>query len=90
MTENETEFLIIDVSDVPRHRHGDTAKGNWQLAFGKVPIGKALFKPALNAGGSATSLSRRYPERSIHTRLDNERNGVWFWWEPKTEDGSKP
>lgn len=59
-------------------------------AFGELPEGLALF---VERGGAASieyrrtstraSLRSAFPHRKISTAIDRDKDGVWFWWEPK-------
>mgnify|MGYP001565847019 CR=1 FL=1 len=86
----ETEFLIIDVADLPPKMHGGgSPKSAWTLTFMKLPKGKALFKK-IKSSGTHSSLVKQFPDRRIYSKNDAKRQGFWYWWEPKTENGSKP
>ena len=84
-------FETRPIEELPaRGPGGGYVKTGLTVAFGELPADLALLIPSLGRklnnvqSSSATYLARRYPDRQIRTRIDREKDGIWFWWEPKT------
>ncbi len=74
---------IDDLPSAPR-----TAQTGFTTAFGELPMALAMFKPmdgrtVTSVQSDATYLRKVYPNRLVHTRIDHEKDGVWFYWVPK-------
>ena len=82
-------FETRPVANLPPSLKTSGVNSGFTAAFGQLPEGLALFVPAngkkartIQAGLNG-GLHHTYPHRRVRTRVDREKDGVWFWWEPK-------
>lgn len=79
-------FETLPIKDLPTTRSGNHVLSPMTIAFGELPPELAMLVPISNRtyesvrSGALDNLHKRYPDRIIHTRKDEEKEGIWVWW----------
>ena len=82
-------FETRPVEELKRARQKSGVRSPVTLAFAELPSHLAMFIPcngrvlARLQSSVSVNLRRAYPDRLVRANQDREKDGVWFWWEPK-------
>ena len=85
------QWVTRPVADLPPAVKGGRGpgRGSFITFFSALPANEAVFRPRNGYAWSSTRnataswLIKTLRDRKIHSRIDRDADGIWFWWEPR-------